>query len=47
MTASSGAAGLLWLWAMMADLGSGAEPEHPAGAVAEDNRRPNRDRHCP
>jgi hypothetical protein len=36
MTASPGAVGMLWLWAMVADLGSGAEPEHPADAAAED-----------
>jgi len=34
---SPGGMGLLWLWATVADLGSGAEPERPADAAAEDN----------
>ena len=38
MSTSPGAAGLLWLWATVADHGRGGDPERPSRAAAETPR---------
>ena len=38
MSTSTGTRGLLWLWATVADLGSGGEPERSAQGAAKDHR---------
>ncbi len=35
MSTGSGAAGLLWLWATVADLGHGDDPERPFRPAAD------------
>ena len=38
MNTGPGAAGLLWLWATVADHGRGDDPERPSRAAAETPR---------